>query len=74
MVTNPPANARDVRDAVWIPGSGTSPGAGSGNLLQDSCLEHPRDRGAWGTTVPGVAESVRTEHSTAAPKPSQFSN
>ena len=47
----PPANARDVRHAVWIPGSGTSPGAGNGDLLQDSCLENPMDRGAWRATV-----------------------
>ena len=32
------------------------------------------DRGAWGTRVHGVAESDTTEHSTAAPKSSQFSN
>ena len=33
---------------TWvIPGSGRSPGEGNGNLLQDSCLENPMDRGAW---------------------------
>ena len=30
-----------------IPGSGRSPGEGSGNPLQHSCLENPMDRGAW---------------------------
>ena len=30
-VKNPPANARDVRDAGSIPGSGRSPGGGHGN-------------------------------------------
>ena len=30
-----------------IPGSGTSPGEGNGNLLQYSCLENPIDRGGW---------------------------
>ena len=74
MVKYPPANARDLRHAVWIPGSGTSPGAGNGDLLQDFCLENPMDRGAWGTRVHGIAESDTTEHSTAAPKSSQFSN
>ena len=34
-----------------------SPGGGHGNLLQYSCLENPRDRGAWRTTVHSFAES-----------------
>ena len=34
VVKNPPANAGDARDTVWIPGSGKSPGGGNGNLLQ----------------------------------------
>ena len=32
-------------------------GAGSGNPLQCSCLENPRDRGAWWASVYGVAQS-----------------
>ena len=40
-----------------IPGSGRSPGGGHGNTLQSSCLEKPRDRGTWWTTVYGVAKS-----------------
>ena len=32
-------------------------GEGNGNPLQYSCLENPMDRGAWGATVPGVAQS-----------------
>ena len=52
MVKNPPANAGDVG---LIPGSGRSPGEGNGNPLQYSCLENPMDRGAWQTTVNGVA-------------------
>ena len=32
-------------------------GEGSGNPLQYSCLENPRDRGAWWTSVHGVAQS-----------------
>ena len=39
VVKNPPANARDVRDAGLIPGSGRSPGEGNGNPLWNSCLE-----------------------------------
>ena len=55
-VKNTPANAGDIRDAVLIPGSGRSPGAGHGNPLQYSCLENPMDRGAWQATVCGVTE------------------
>ena len=32
-------------------------GEGNGNPLQCSCLENPRDRGAWRATVHGVAKS-----------------
>ena len=38
-------------------------GEGNGNPLQCSCLENPRDGGAWWTTVYGVAESNTTEAS-----------
>ena len=39
-----------------IPGSGRSPGGGNGNLLQYFSLENPMNRGAWWSTVHGVAE------------------
>ena len=39
-----------------IPGLG-SPGEGNGNPLQYSCLENPKDRGAWWATVHRVAKS-----------------
>ena len=32
-------------------------GEGNGNPLQRSCLEHPRDRGAWWAAVYGVPQS-----------------
>ena len=32
-------------------------GEGNGNSLQCSCLENPRDRGAWWAVVYGVAQS-----------------
>ena len=54
VVKNPPANAGD---ASLIPGSGRSPGEGSGNPLQYSCLENPMERGAWWATVHGVTKS-----------------
>ena len=49
-----PCNAGDLG---LIPGSGRFPGEGNGNPLQYSCLENPMDRGAWWTTVHGVAKS-----------------
>ena len=54
MVKNLPANAGN---AGSLSGSGRSPGGGNGHPLQDSCLENPMDRGAWGATVHGVAHS-----------------
>ena len=57
VVKNPPVNAGDVRDVGSIPGSGRSPGGGHGNTLQYSCLEKPKDRRTWWTTVYGVVKS-----------------
>ena len=47
MVKDLPANARDIRDADSIPGSGRSPGGGHGNPLQYPCQENPMVRGVW---------------------------
>ena len=41
------ASACNAGDPSSIPGSGRSPGEGNGNPLQYSCLENPRDGGAW---------------------------
>ena len=57
MVKNPPANEGDTGDPGLILGSGRSPGGGNGNPFQYSCLENSVDRGAWWTTVHGVAKS-----------------
>ena len=57
VIKNLPTNARDARDKGLIPGLGRSPGGGPGKPLQYFCLENPMDRGAWGTTVHGVAKS-----------------
>ena len=51
------ASACNAGDLGSIPGSGRSPGEGSGNLLQYSCLENPMDREAWRVTVQRVAKS-----------------
>ena len=56
MVKNPPVNAEGIRDIGSIPGSGRSPRDGNGNPLQYSCLDNPRDRGAWRATVCRVAK------------------
>ena len=58
MVKNPPDNAGDTGDLGLISGSGRSPGEGSGNPLQYSCLENPMDRRAWQPTVHGVTKSL----------------
>ena len=51
VVKNLLANAGGARDMGSIPGSGRSPGVGSGNLLQYSCLENSTGRGAWWAAV-----------------------
>ena len=54
VVKNPPANAGD---ASSIPGSRKSSGEGYGNPFQYSCLENPKDRGAWWAIVHRVTKS-----------------
>ena len=53
VVKNPPASTGDMG---LILGLGRSPGEGSGNLLQYSCLGNLMDRGAWWAIVHGVAK------------------
>ena len=48
-------SACNAGDLGLIPGDGRSPGKRNGNPLQYPCLEKPMDRGAWQTTVHGVA-------------------
>ena len=47
-----------VGDSGSIPGLGRSPGEGSDNPLQCSCLGNPMDRGAWWATVVGLQTVV----------------
>ena len=61
VVKNPPANARDPRDAGLIPGWGISSGGGNGNPLQYFFLGTPMDRGACGLQSMGLQKSGMTE-------------
>ena len=56
VVKNSPAKAGNTRDVGSTLGSGRSPGGGHGNPLQYSCLENPRDRGAWQIMVHRVVK------------------
>ena len=44
-------SACNAGDPGSIPGLGRSPGEGTGNPLQYSCLQNPLDRGGWRATV-----------------------
>ena len=50
LVVEPACQCRRRGDAGSIPGSGRSPGGGHGDPLQYSCLENPKDTGAWWVT------------------------
>ena len=63
MVKNLPANARDIRDAGWIPGSGRSLGEGNGYPTPASLPGEsygPRSLAGYGPW--GRKESDTTEH------------
>ena len=47
-------DAREHGFSLWV---GKIIWEGTDNLLQYSCLENSRDRGAWRATVHGVTES-----------------
>ena len=60
VVKNPPASAGNggvIKDAGFTPGLGRFPGEGQGNPLQYSCVENPKDRGAWPVMIAAVAKS-----------------
>ena len=58
-------SASNAGDPNSVSGLGRSPGGGHGNPLQYSCLENPKDRGAWQATVYGGGkESDKTEQLT----------
>ena len=47
VVKNPPVNARDIRDMNLMYDWGRYPEGGHGHPVQYSCMENPKDRGAW---------------------------
>ena len=47
----------DTTEQLHFPFSLSYTGEGNGNPLQCSCLENPRDGGAWWAAVYGVAQS-----------------
>ena len=57
VIKNPTTNAQSARDAGSIPGPGRYPEGGNDNPLQYSHLRNTRERGAWQSTVYGVARS-----------------
>ena len=57
MVKNPSSKVGDAEDMGLITGLGRSPGGGNGCPVRYSCLENPKDRGAWRATVHGVTKS-----------------
>ena len=54
LVAQTVESACNARDPDLIPGWGRSPGEGNGNARQYSCLENPKDGGAWWVRVHGV--------------------
>ena len=63
-------SACNAGDVGSIPGSGRSPGEGTGSPLQYSCLENPMDRGTWWATVHVV---TRVRHDSVTKPPSSMS-
>ena len=54
-------SACESRRHKFIPGLGKSPGEGTGNPRQYSCLENPMDKGTWwAPTVHGVTKELDT--------------
>ena len=56
VVKTPPADAGDIRGRFdpWV---GKIPWRRTRDPLQYSCLENPRERGAWQDAVQGVTQS-----------------
>ena len=65
VVKNPLANAGVMGSIPWW---GRYPRGGSGNSLQYSCLENPRDRGVWQVTAHSITKSQTHTHTSHALK------
>ena len=61
VVKNPPANARDIRDLVFIPGLGRSPGGGGQPTLIFLAAESPWTEELARYSPQGLKESGTTE-------------
>ena len=61
VVKNPPASARDLRDAVSIPGLGRSPGGGHGNHSSILAWRIPWIKEPGGLQSIGSKQSDTTE-------------
>ena len=61
MVKNPPASARDLRDAGSIPGLGRSPGGGHGNHSSILAWRIPWIKEPGGLQSIGSKQSDTTE-------------
>ena len=48
---------QETQETGLIHGAGISPGVGSGNPLQYSCLENSTDRGVWRAIIYGFTKS-----------------
>ena len=56
VVKNLPDKVGDIRNAGSISGSERPSGGGHDNPLRYSCLENPKDRGAWSAMVHRVTK------------------
>ena len=56
VVKNPPVNTGDIRDMNLMCDWGRHPEGGHGNPVQYSCMENPKDRGAWKGAVHRVVK------------------
>ena len=58
IVKNLPTVQKTWLQPLGLEGMGSrSPGEGNDNLLQYSCLENPKDRGAWPALGHGITEN-----------------
>ena len=64
---------RSCKDSGSTPGQGRSSGEGNGNPFQYSCLENPKNGGAWRATVQMTFVIQKTSHASNATVALMFS-